>query len=471
MGSRSHPRAGRPVVVLALVGLLLASTGGPAVSAPGPPPLGAAFTWAANEFGVPRDLLVAVAYVETHLDNRAGHPSVDGGYGLMHLVANARSHTLADAAALLHVDPSVLKSDATQNVRGGAALLRDLADRRGMTAGSRSDLGAWRPVVAAYSGATSQSVASSYADEVFGLLSAGFAGSSPQGEILSVVSHPDLQPPAQYAAASPGPDYGSARWVPAASTNFDVANRPTDHPIDRIIIHVTDGSYSSAINWFQDPSAQVSAHYVIRSSDGQITQMVREKDIAWHAGNADFNARAIGVEHEGFETDPSWFTDAMYRSSAALVRALCLKYGVPMDRQHIIGHSEVPDPNHPAQFGGVDHHTDPGPNWNWDYYMRLVTSAPGTPAYPAAPLVGATYYTATRHNLGGVFHDYWNAYGGLAQFGYPITEEFSEPSPDTGQSVTVQYFERERFEYHPENAGGPYVVLLGRLGAQEAQSR
>jgi hypothetical protein len=91
--------------------------------------------------------------------------------------------------------------------------------------------------------------------------------------------------------------------------------------------------------------------------------MVREKDIAYHAGNWTYNTQSCGIEHEGFVSDPSWYTDAMYRASAALTRNVCLKYGIPMDRTHIIGHVEIPGTTH----------TDPGPNWNWTFYMQLVT--------------------------------------------------------------------------------------------------
>jgi spore germination protein len=59
----------------------------------------------------------------------------------------------------------------------------------------------------------------------------------------------------------------------------------------------------------------------------------------------------------------------------------------------------------------------------------------------------------------------------LAVFGYPMSEENQERNRDTGQTYTTQYFERQRFELHPENAGTPYEVLLGRLGAQEAEQR
>jgi choice-of-anchor B domain-containing protein len=92
------------------------------------------------------------------------------------------------------------------------------------------------------------------------------------------------------------------------------------------------------------------------------------------------------------------------------------------------------------------------------------------PADPPATARGdATYFNETGHNLGGRFLDYWQANGGLAQFGYPLTEEYTEMLED-GQTYTVQYFERARFEYHPENAP-PFDVLLGQFGRQIFGSR
>jgi len=82
-----------------------------------------------------------------------------------------------------------------------------------------------------------------------------------------------------------------------------------------------------------------------------------------------------------------------------------------------------------------------------------------------------TFFPATGHTIAYGFRRYWLLHGGLYTFGYPISEEFSERNPDTGQVYTVQYFERARFEYHPENRGTEYEVLLGRLGAQYAASQ
>lgn len=99
-----------------------------------------------------------------------------------------------------------------------------------------------------------------------------------------------------------------------------------------------------------------------------------------------------------------------------------------------------------AQFGGVNN------------AVALFQQA----LAPVAPLGGASHFPQTGHNLGGGFRDYWLANGGLAQFGFPITEERRERLED-GNEYTVQYFERARLEYHPENVA-PYDVLLGQFG-------
>ena len=89
--------------------------------------------------------------------------------------------------------------------------------------------------------------------------------------------------------------------------------------------------------------------------------------------------------------------------------------------------------------------------------------APGQQASTANP----RFFAETGHTLGGTFRAYWEGHGGLAQQGYPISDEFTEISDLDGTPYTVQYFQRARFEWHPENAGTPYRVLLGRLGAAQ----
>jgi len=158
-------------------------------------------------------------------------------------------------------------------------------------------------------------------------------------------------------------------WAPPGGRNFTPA---LHRKITTIVIHVTDGgSLTGNVSWLIDDKSEASAHYVV-SRDGDIVQLVPLHDVAWHSGNSKVNAHSIGIEHVGETYDPAGFTAAEYRSSAHLVAWLARRYDIPIDRTHIIGHSEVPDPNHPGEFGGADHHTDPGPHWKWGYYMRLV---------------------------------------------------------------------------------------------------
>ncbi|GGS64322.1 N-acetylmuramoyl-L-alanine amidase [Streptomyces tanashiensis] len=159
-------------------------------------------------------------------------------------------------------------------------------------------------------------------------------------------------------------DHKGAEWTSAARANWRRADRPDDYTIDRVVIHVVQGSYATALKVFKDPGHGAAAHYVVRK-DGHVAQMIRELDVAFHAGNRDMNERSIGIEHEGFVDRPRDFTKAMYEGSARLTADICARYGIPVDREHIIGHVEVE---------GTDH-TDPGPHWDWDRYLELVRRA------------------------------------------------------------------------------------------------
>ncbi|MGW0401508.1 N-acetylmuramoyl-L-alanine amidase [Streptomyces sp. NPDC003002] len=156
-------------------------------------------------------------------------------------------------------------------------------------------------------------------------------------------------------------DHAGARWTAASPANWRLADRPDDYRVDRIVVHVTQGGFESSVDAFKNPWHKASAHYIVRQ-DGHIEQMVRELDVAFHAGNRSMNERSVGIEHVGFVDRPQDFTDAMYAASARLAGDICRRYGIPADRAHMVGHSEVP---------GADH-TDPGRHWDWDRYLRLV---------------------------------------------------------------------------------------------------
>ncbi|MGN6562389.1 MAG: hypothetical protein ACTHMU_06990 [Thermomicrobiales bacterium] len=88
---------------------------------------------------------------------------------------------------------------------------------------------------------------------------------------------------------------------------------------------------------------------------------------------------------------------------------------------------------------------------------------------PAALSPDTAYFAQTGHLVTGRFLTYWQANGGLAQFGFPISEVMQEQLED-GQTYQVQYFERARFEWHPANRA-PYDVELGQFGRRVLATR
>jgi hypothetical protein len=103
--------------------------------------------------------------------------------------------------------------------------------------------------------------------------------------------------------------------------------------------------------------------------------------------------------------------------------------------------------------------------------QTIDTAVPPVGPFPDLRLPGGRYYSETGHNVPKIFADFWVARGGLRRFGYPMTEAFEEVSETDGGRYLTQYFERARFEYHPEYAGTEYEVLLGLLGAEIAARR
>jgi len=103
----------------------------------------------------------------------------------------------------------------------------------------------------------------------------------------------------------------------------------------------------------------------------------------------------------------------------------------------------------------------------WNILRALLTLMAALAGSAATPLHAATprYFPETQHTLADPMLTYWSGQGGLPVFGFPISEAFNERNADTGQVYLTQYFERNRFEAHPENQA-PYQVLLGRLGAE-----
>ncbi|NVB79174.1 MAG: N-acetylmuramoyl-L-alanine amidase, partial [Kofleriaceae bacterium] len=229
-------------------------------------------------------------------------------------------------------------------IRAAAALLADYARDADFTAALRI-----------YGG-------DSFAYSVERALARGVDGRDEHGARIVIAARPSTLPRG-LSSTSQAAGYTGAEWIPAYSGNYQTANRGLAD-VKAIVIHDTEGSYAGTVSWFKDPAASVSAHYVVRSSDGHIAQMVDEKNIAYHVKC--FNTSSVGIEHEGYAAQPEqWFTEAMYSESAKLTAYLADKYSIAKEHSTtaIMGHGEAPD---------CSDHTDPGPGWNWPHYIDLV---------------------------------------------------------------------------------------------------
>lgn len=179
-------------------------------------------------------------------------------------------------------------------------------------------------------------------------------------------------------------DYGPALWNAAAACNYSSRNGTA---ISAVTVHTVQGTYAGCISWFQNCNASVSCHYVMRSSDGQVTQQVLESDKAWHVGSN--NPYTVGIEHEGYVNNPAWYTTAMYNSSSALTIDIANSNGINKIRTGwwpwLSGVNYVDDgiPGACVFVKGHAHfpsqtHSDPGINWDWNRYYKLINTPPAT---------------------------------------------------------------------------------------------
>ena len=259
-------------------------------------------------------------------------------------------------------------------------------------------------------------------------------------------------------AAWAQPDYAPATWTPPGCTKWYTTG--SGHQF--CVIHDIEGYYLSAVSYLNNCNKDTNGNWIVAASvnylvngvqngpgenqpgdsvAGAITQSVRESNYAWHA--TCWNRYMFGTEHEGFVSNPAWFTEAMYQSSAALHRHLCDTYGIPKDRNHIIGHDEKKNAswvswmnaNYPAIDPTCNTHTDPGVFWDWPHFMALIAGG--------------------NTNIG----SYWDRNGATAGAG-------STPSGTWDMSST-------NWNSDPNGAGRSRSVghanryLLGRVGCHE----
>ncbi|MFI2369692.1 N-acetylmuramoyl-L-alanine amidase [Streptomyces sp. NPDC018833] len=490
--------------------------------------LQAEFEKAADEFDVPQSVLMAVSYRQTRWEAHQGEPSVTGAYNVMGLTSvqpgdveqhedkerlahlnssgnpeiektfdaakalaalpketvdtdDPRLHTLDEAAELIDSSEESVKTDAGTSIRAGAALLAEY--QKEVTGDLPDEADEWYAAVARYSQSPDRKGADLFAKRVFESIRTGESRLTADGQQVTLAADPSANPvkPSKLplattvsTTATPTPECPvglNCNYIPAevpstGQRNYTLASRPANgFDVRRIVVHDTEGSYEGTIATFQSSTARGSAHYLIRASDGLVTQMVENKNIAWHAGNWTANMHDIGIEHEGYAIRAgSWYTEPQYESSAALVKFLAAKYGIPLDREHIIGHDEVPG-QLDAKVAGM--HWDAGPYWDWNHYMSLI-GAPTGAGGAGGPLkagqlvrVVPPFTTANQPTL---------TYGGETKPVDPRPSNFlylyTQPSTSSA-TITDPYFPTYLWSEGPNwgnkvVAGGTYVVAEAR---------
>ncbi len=377
-----------------------------------------AFDAAGSEFNVPPDILKGIAFAETRWEHLqwakedttscTGLPRV---YGIMALRNDSFfGRSLLEGAALIAEDPETVRRDILQNMRAAAAYLKKMYTHNPLPDGSvPGSIESWQTAIALYCGIPQPELAAQHAYEVLARLQRGYDDFGIQLDPRPIdmdMVRANAEKVYREAAAQQGlrktagqPDYPLAHWVPAYPGHWYTSGNRKDF----VVIHDMEGYYLSVISYFQQAGTQASVHYDVNGLQdspgdapaGDITQQVEEQYWAWHA--VCLNRYSFGIEHEGFVSNPAWWTPEMYLASGKLVRYLCEKWGIPMDRDHIIGHNEYLNSawvswaigqGYPSEFAACNSHTDPGINWDWSFLMQLVTEDSTAPRVTSTPPAG-----------------------------------------------------------------------------------
>jgi hypothetical protein len=204
----------------------------------------------------------------------------------------------------------------------------------------------------------------------------------------------------------------AAAWI--ASPNFWANRNGHDMAVSPsvVVIHTVVGTLAGAVATFQSWANQKSAHYIV-GEDGRLVQMVDEGDAAWHAGTQVVNEDSIGIEHEDLGQPNSPRPDALYATSARLVRGICQRYGIPIAHGNygagisgVVAHRDVFQTGCPdtldvdriireAAAGGTEmFHGAP----DFDAIANQMTGIGGTPN------PSLTYFNAIRDGLNAIYN-------------------------------------------------------------------
>ena len=306
------------------------------------------FEQAAKEFNVPLEILMASAQVQSNWAQVS--ESMYGSWGVMGIIENSYIQQISAAASLLKTTPEKIKNDARENIMAAAALLAQYQKNKNHTS-----LDDWFEAVRQLTGLTNEKMKTELAVRIYELIKTGSKTVTLWGEIIYLPPVTDkkiledvVMPPTIAPDAITAVDYPNAvESYSTCASNY--GTRPAGAVINFYFVHyIALGTYQGTISWFSNCASGVSAHYVIRNSDGQIAQVVAEAGRAFSQGVTVYNNEGIGTEHEVLVANLTmWDSKPMLAAAASLAADVCNRNAIPKVRRvtngerGIYGHSDV----------------------------------------------------------------------------------------------------------------------------------
>ncbi|MES2775355.1 MAG: family 10 glycosylhydrolase [Bacteroidota bacterium] len=330
------------------------------------------FTQAASEFKVPVELLMAAAQVQSNWAQVS--ESMYGSWGVMGIIENQYIQQITAAASLLKTTPEKIKDDAQMNIRAAAALLAHYQQNKAAVS-----LDDWFDAVRQLTGLTNEKMKTELAVRIYELMKTGSKTVTLWGEIiyLEPVTNKKILEDIALPQDTDSPNGTTAVDYPNAIAGFSTCptnygTRPVGAAINFYFVHyIALGTYQGTLSWFSNCASGVSAHYVVRNSDGQITQVVAEADRAFSQGVSLYNNEGIGTEHEVLVANLTmWDSKPMLAAAGSLAADVCNRHSIPKVRRVVNGDRGI--------YGHSDVRATDCPNMTperWDTLMnRIVTT-------------------------------------------------------------------------------------------------
>jgi hypothetical protein len=370
------------------------------------------FDEAALTYKVPVEILKATAQVQSNWAQSA--PSFYGSYGVMGLIENSFQKQISLASTLSNYTVIQIQQEAKANIFAAAALLAYYQKGYGKT----NTVEDWFEATKDLTGLKEEELQASLALRFFEVIQNGSKTVSLWKEIITIkglqvqlskLGKQNAELPKKSTSKSTATSDYSGAIQNLTTVNF--SSRPAGAIKYYFIHYIATGTYEGAISWFKNPDAQASSHYIVKNSNGEITQVVLESNKAWTQGVSEYNNYGIGVEHEVLSTNLSmWDSQQMQTALANLAIDVCNRNNIPKVRRANNGDKGI--------YGHNDVSSTTCPNLTperWDAILSRITGGQITPTVSAP-----TLFSVINPGNGAVIQASWKTNTEPSLLGYRL---------------------------------------------------